>query len=254
MVLPFTVFFVIHLISFQFAKIADLAKRVLAGIRHRPSPYRAKPASAPAIGVGLHPQGHAIKAHLDFMFAWDSPRPAIRILKLKSTERLPDTLYTSYEWQLYGQAGFMAQMWNRKAFTLRDSSGTILHQRLTMPELCKAHFCLHLLKDPAKVDMEAWVLCISMSDAKLFGPYLPTDAMRDLCLIAQGKKALEATLSEAENSNPDFADIKTLLDCAEIRTDTASGTVAYFWESTKWYDDFPEVRFIIPAHSCRRGQ
>ena len=29
-------------------------------------------------------------------------RGAVRILELKSTEHLPDTLYTSYECQLYG--------------------------------------------------------------------------------------------------------------------------------------------------------
>lgn len=136
----------------------------------------------PQLELACTHKGTPIKAHLDFVLAWDSPRPAIRILELKSTERLPDTLYTSYECQLYGQAGLMAQMWNRKAFTLRDSSGTILHQRLTMPELCKSHFGLHLPTNPSKVDIEAWVLCISMSDTKPFGPYIPNDAMRDLCL------------------------------------------------------------------------
>lgn len=65
-----------------------------------------------------------------------------------------------------------------------------------------------------------------------------------LCLTAVGKQALSVALTESEKSNPDFADIKTLLDCAEVRTDTASGTVAFLWENTKWYDDFPEVRFI----------
>lgn len=136
----------------------------------------------PQLELACTYKGTPVKAHLDFVLAWDSPRPAIRILELKSTERLPDTLYTSYECQLYGQAGLMAQMWNRKAFTLRDSSGTLLHQRLTMPELCKAHFGLHLPTNPSKVDIEAWVLCISMSDTKPFGPYLPNDAMRELCL------------------------------------------------------------------------
>lgn len=65
-----------------------------------------------------------------------------------------------------------------------------------------------------------------------------------LCLTAIGKQTLEAAMGESEKSNPDFADIRTLLDRAEVRTDTASGTVAYLWEGTKWYEDFPEVRFI----------
>lgn len=65
-----------------------------------------------------------------------------------------------------------------------------------------------------------------------------------LCLTAAGKLALEVTLTEAEKSISDFTDIKTMLDSAEVRTDADSGTVAYLWESTKWYDEFPEVRFV----------
>lgn len=65
-----------------------------------------------------------------------------------------------------------------------------------------------------------------------------------LCLTAAGKLALEAALTEAEKSNPDVTDIKNMLDSAEVRTDADSGTVAYLWENTKWYDDFPEVWFV----------
>ena len=61
-----------------------------------------------------------IKAHMDFVLVWEQPRPAIRILELKSTEHMPDTLYTSYEVQLYGQAGLLAQHWNAPVFSLRD--------------------------------------------------------------------------------------------------------------------------------------
>ena len=32
-----------------------------------------------------------------FTLIWDKPYPAVRILELKSTEHLPDTLYASYE-------------------------------------------------------------------------------------------------------------------------------------------------------------
>ena len=34
----------------------------------------------------------------------------------------------------------------------------------------------------SEVDIEVWVLCLSMSDAKAFGPYLPNDSMLNLCL------------------------------------------------------------------------
>lgn len=65
-----------------------------------------------------------------------------------------------------------------------------------------------------------------------------------LCLTAAGKLALDVALTEAEKNNPDVTDIKNMLDSAEVRTDADSGTVAYLWENTKWYDDFPEVRFV----------
>lgn len=136
----------------------------------------------PQLELALTHNGTPIKAHMDFVLVWDKPRPAVRILELKSTERLPETLYTSYECQLYGQAGLLARIWNHPAFSLRDEHGTLLHHNLSMPELCKAHFGLNLPSDATAVDMEAWVLCLSMSDAKAFGPYLPNDAMRDLCL------------------------------------------------------------------------
>lgn len=137
-----------------------------------------------------------IKAHLDFTLVWDKPRPAVRILELKSTEYLPETLYASYETQLYGQVGFLADFWNMPVFSLRDGNGTILYRNQTMPQLCKAHFGLVLPAEPTAVDMEAWVLCISMSNVKAFGPYLPNAVMRDLCLsttetLWQHKQAVE---------------------------------------------------------------
>lgn len=151
----------------------------------------------PQLELALTHNNVLIKAHFDFVLVWEKPRPAIRILELKSTATLPETLYTSYECQLYGQAGLLTQMWNQPAFSLRDECGMILHHNLTMPELCKAHFDLHLPQKPDAVDIEAWVLCMSMSDAKPFGPYTPNDAMRDLCLntaetLWQNKQAVEA--------------------------------------------------------------
>lgn len=136
----------------------------------------------PQLELSLMHNGVPIKAHLDFVLVWEQPRPAVRILELKSTERLPETLYTSYECQLYGQAGLLARMWNHPAFSVKDEYGTILHGNLTMPELCGKQFGLRLPSDSTAVDIEAWVLCLSMSDAKAFGPYLPNDAMCDLCL------------------------------------------------------------------------
>ena len=151
----------------------------------------------PQLELGLVHQGVPVKAHLDFTLVWEKPRPAVRILEIKSTGRLPETLYTSYEVQLHGQAGLLALLWNQPAFSLRDGNGTLAHHNLTMPQLCQAHFGLRLPHDPAAVDIEAWVLCVSMSDAKPFGPYIPDATMCDLCLntaenLWQGKLAVES--------------------------------------------------------------
>lgn len=110
-----------------------------------------------------------IKVHFDIVLAWEKPHPAIRILELKSTQDLPETLYTSYEIQLYGQASLMAELWNKKAFILRTHGGTIVHENFTIAEICQAPFCINLPHEASNVDLEAWVLCISISDAKAFG-------------------------------------------------------------------------------------
>jgi hypothetical protein len=119
-----------------------------------------------------HNEAH-VKAHPDFVLVWGHPHPAVRILELKSTEHIPDTLYASYEAQLYGQIGLLRSLWNEKIF---DKG------KITFPELCEKSFGIFLPDDPDQVDMEAWVVCIAMSDAKAFGPYLPNKSMLDLCL------------------------------------------------------------------------
>ena len=65
-----------------------------------------------------------------------------------------------------------------------------------------------------------------------------------LCLTAAGKQVLDTALAEAAGSNPHFTEIKNMVDHAEIRTDTDSGTVGYLWRDLKWYADYDEVRFI----------
>jgi len=74
-----------------------------------------------ANGVNLIPQleisvvenGVPLRAHLDFVLVGGGPRPALRVLELKSTAHLPKTLYSAYEVQLYGQIGLLQAQWNR---------------------------------------------------------------------------------------------------------------------------------------------
>ena len=117
-----------------------------------------------------------LRAHVDFTFVRIEPRPAIRVLELKSTEHLPQTLYPGYEAQLYGQIGLLARFWNQPVFGAAGKSGQ------TFPQLSKNLFGIALPDHPKDVDIEGWVLCLAMSDAKAFGPYRPSREMLYLCL------------------------------------------------------------------------
>ncbi|WP_052360169.1 hypothetical protein [Solidesulfovibrio alcoholivorans] len=127
-------------------------------------------------------QGTPIRAHLDFVLVSPTPVPTVRILECKSAQRLPDALYTSYETQVYGQVGLLHAAWNTKAFSLRDANGHVVSSRLTFPELCQACLGVKLPKRPEQVDLQAWVLCLSMTDGKAFGPYVAHPAMLEMCL------------------------------------------------------------------------
>lgn len=128
-----------------------------------------------------------IRAHLDFVFASAVGQPTVRILELKSCEQIPSTLYSSYETQVYGQVGLLHAFWDQPAFGVHGEASRKGRVGLTFPQICREKFGIEMSADPSLVDIEAWVLCLSMSDAKAFGPYLPDDTMLALCL----KKAEE---------------------------------------------------------------
>ena len=125
--------------------------------------------------------GIPIRAHLDFVLVGGGNRPAIRVLELKSTEHLPQTLYPGYEAQLYGQIGLLASHWNRPAFSLKDNRGQLILYQKTFPQICHHLFGIALPDSGENVDIEGWVLCLSMSAARPFGPYRPDATMLGLC-------------------------------------------------------------------------
>ena len=131
--------------------------------------------------IDIDDNGTPIKAHLDFVLVWGGKHPAIRILELKSTENIPKNLYTAYETQLYGQLGFLSKFWNKPNFNIKSESGENLFNNLSFPELVKKSFKIEISDDPQKVDIEGWVLCLAMSEAKAFGPYKPNDTMLNFC-------------------------------------------------------------------------
>ncbi|WP_207261894.1 hypothetical protein [Desulfovibrio sp. Huiquan2017] len=127
----------------------------------------------PQLEISIEHNGVLIKAHLDFTLVWGGQRPAVRILELKSNERIPDSLYSSYEAQLYGQVGLLKSCWAEPCFSVPQ---TEVHST-TFPQAVEDLFGVMLPLAPDTVDIEAWVLSISMSEVKPFGPYLPDQVM-----------------------------------------------------------------------------
>ena len=127
-------------------------------------------------------QGVPIKAHLDFVLVWGAPVNAIRILEVKSTDKLPDTPHDSHLLQLHGQIGLLTKAWSKPVFSLRAEDGTLLYEKMTFPQLCRDHLGLQLPATAAEASMEAWLLCLSMKEVKAFGPYGFNQAMLDTAL------------------------------------------------------------------------
>jgi len=148
-----------------------------------------------------------LKAHLDFTFVSTADQPTVRILELKSCENLPSTLYSSYETQVYGQVGLLRALWNKSAFGVHGEPGIAGCSGLTFPELCRDRLGIQMSADASLVDIEAWVLCLSMSDAKAFGPYLPDKSMLGLCL--QTAEDLWTLAMDVRSNGGDIFDLPT---------------------------------------------
>jgi len=142
-----------------------------------------------------------LRAHVDFTFVRNEARPAIRVLELKSTEHLPQTLYPGHEAQLYGQIGLLARFWNQPVFGAVGQSGQ------TFPQLSKNLFGITLPDHPKGVDIEGWVLCLAMSDAKAFGPYRPSREMLGLCL--RTAEAMWTTTRDVKAGRTDLDSVAT---------------------------------------------
>ncbi len=121
-----------------------------------------------------------IKTHLDFTLIATQPQPTVRILKVKSTARLPTTLSESHAMQIGGQTALLKACWNQPVFNLIQETGEVLYHK-TFPEMCNE--CLGIfLPDAPACDIQGWVVCLSMCDAKVFGPFLPENADIARCL------------------------------------------------------------------------
>ncbi len=114
------------------------------------------------------PDNITLKIHLDFVLVGEN---VIRILELKSNEKLPSQAQKSHELQVRGQVSFLYKYWNEAVFNLKDAQGVILYQKKTFPEICKEYLGI-IVKNKEKIDLQGWLLCVSMTKAKAFGPYI----------------------------------------------------------------------------------
>jgi hypothetical protein len=167
-----------------------------AGIEKAFAANKAKSFTQLEIDAGF--DGVPVLAHLDFVLVG---KGAVRILELKSTENLPDNLYTSYECQIYGQLGFLSKYWNEKRFSIRNGTG-----KMSFPELVRQKFGVDMPETVQKVDLEGWVLCLSMNDVKAFGPYKANDTMTRFC--EKTAKAIWEKSEEIRNNNLDLNKIE----------------------------------------------
>ena len=136
----------------------------------------------PQLEISWRHQGVPIKAHLDFVLVWGAPVNAIRILEVKSTDKLPDTPHDSHLLQLHGQIGLLVKAWAKPVFSLRAEDGTLLYDKMTFPQLCRVQLGIQLPATATEASMEAWLLCLSMKEVKAFGPYGFNQAMLDTAL------------------------------------------------------------------------
>lgn len=117
------------------------------------------------VEISCQYQDAPIKAHLDITLVWDKPRPAVRIVEIKSMEKLPDEPYYSHQWQIAAQTELLRHCWNKPAFKLADSG------KMSFPELCQKMLGVKLPENLDDCSIEGWLLCLSMSEAKAFGPF-----------------------------------------------------------------------------------
>lgn len=126
----------------------------------------------PQLEISLMRNGTPLKAHLDFVIAWQSPAAAVRIVEIKSMGKLAGEPYYGHEYQAQGQVNLLCQFWNRPVFALRKASGELLYERRTFPQICQEHFGISFPLQPDNVSVENWLLYISMTEAGAFGPYV----------------------------------------------------------------------------------
>jgi hypothetical protein len=107
--------------------------------------------------------GTPIKAHLDLVLL-DSETSSITVLELKSMGKCKDVVMDSHEAQLKGQIGLLSKFWNEPVFTVNG-----MNNQLSFPNLINRLMGIDFASRP--VDITGYILTISPTDCRAFGPY-----------------------------------------------------------------------------------
>ena len=151
----------------------------------------------PQLEIYKEENGVLVKAHLDFTLIWPNVQ-AVRILEVKSMNSIPDVPYTSHITQIQSQVSMLKKLWSSPAFSLRSPKGRIIAHDLTFPELCRNQLGFLLPETCDNIELEGWILCIGMTDAKGFGPYLPDEIVYDNTIL-QASQMFQAIHGDLNN-------------------------------------------------------
>lgn len=169
-----------------------------------------------------------IKAHLDFTLVWQQPVKAVRILEVKSCDKLPGEPRDTHRLQAQCQVDLLRHYWNKSVFALRDDTGKSIHENLTFPQMCKNCFDIDISNRPSSISVESWLLYISMKDARAFGPYthsvealenilnLATAFQQDLKMVTDDPAHLNG-LKYRQGFYPLCSYCESNLDCPKFR-------------------------------------
>lgn len=113
-----------------------------------------------------------VMAHLDFTLVWNSPANAVRILEVKSTEKIPDSPWQAHCLQAQGQASILRKYWNKPVFNLPNAGGAGFWRDMTFPEICMKRLNIALPSKTENLSIESWILYLSMREAKAYGPFV----------------------------------------------------------------------------------
>ena len=175
--------------------------------------------------IRIQHHGIPMQAHLDFVFIEECEgEPAhIRVIECKSCENIPETAYASHEMQVYGQMGLLRACWHQPCFTLPVAGDKSTQKPTTFPALVKQATGLSLPKNVEDVIITGSILCLSMNNAKVFGPYSPNGLMLNACLnLGESLWTHAAAIRAGESSLNDVPTAKghhPLCDYCEVNKD-----------------------------------